>query len=30
VPMGRDTRGHGAHTLASVWKQHLVELLAAT
>lgn len=24
------TNGHGTHTLAAVWKEHLVELLKAT
>ena len=28
VPLSEKTRGHGTHTLAAVWKQHLVELLA--
>jgi homoserine O-acetyltransferase len=27
VPLGEATRGHGTHTLASVWKQHLAWLL---
>jgi homoserine O-acetyltransferase len=27
VPQSDKTRGHGTHTLAAVWKQHLVELL---
>ena len=27
VPAGADTRGHGTHTLAKVWKSYLVELL---
>jgi homoserine O-acetyltransferase len=27
VPLSDRTRGHGTHTLAAVWKQHLVELL---
>jgi len=30
VPMGAKTQGHGTHTLAAVWKQHLEELLKAT
>lgn len=30
VPMSAETRGHGTHTLAKVWKQHLQELLQAT
>jgi homoserine O-acetyltransferase/O-succinyltransferase len=28
IPRSDRTRGHGTHTLASVWKQHLVKLLA--
>ena len=28
VPLGPDTRGHGTHTLAAVWKYYLEELLA--
>lgn len=27
IPDGPDTRGHGTHTLAKVWKNHLVDLL---
>jgi homoserine O-acetyltransferase len=27
IPQGEQTRGHGTHTLAAVWKHHLVELL---
>ncbi len=27
VPMSDKTRGHGTHTLAAVWKHHLVEFL---
>jgi homoserine O-acetyltransferase len=27
IPPSPTTRGHGTHTLAAVWKQHLVELL---
>ncbi len=27
MPLTDKTRGHGTHTLAAVWKQHLVELL---
>ena len=27
VPRSERTRGHGTHTLAAVWKEHLVELL---
>lgn len=30
MPMSADTRGHGTHTIAKVWKQHLQELLRAT
>ncbi len=30
LPLGDETVGHGTHTKASVWKQHLVELLRAT
>ena len=30
VPFSPATRGHGTHTMAAVWKQHLAELLAAT
>jgi homoserine O-acetyltransferase len=30
IPMGPQTRGHGTHTLAAVWKQHLIELLQAS
>jgi homoserine O-acetyltransferase len=30
VPRSERTRGHGTHTLAAVWKQHLVELLRAS
>jgi homoserine O-acetyltransferase/O-succinyltransferase len=29
VPASADTRGHGSHTLAAIWKAHLAELLAA-
>jgi homoserine O-acetyltransferase len=28
IPEGKSTRGHGTHTLAAIWKEHLVELLA--
>ena len=28
LPFSEKTRGHGTHTLAGVWKQYLVELLA--
>jgi homoserine O-acetyltransferase len=27
IPRGERTRGHGTHTLAAVWKEHLVRLL---
>jgi homoserine O-acetyltransferase/O-succinyltransferase len=27
LPISEDTRGHGTHTLAAVWKQYLAELL---
>jgi homoserine O-acetyltransferase len=27
IPQSQQTRGHGTHTLAGVWKQHLVEFL---
>jgi len=27
IPFSEQTRGHGTHTLAAVWKQYLVELL---
>ncbi len=30
VPLSPDTRGHGTHTVAAVWKQYLEELLAAS
>jgi len=30
VPLGPDTRGHGTHTVAAVWKAHLEELLKAS
>jgi homoserine O-acetyltransferase len=30
MPMSDATRGHGTHTLAAVWKQHLSELLSET
>lgn len=30
LPQSDQTRGHGTHTLAAVWKQHLVELLKQT
>ena len=28
IPRGDRTRGHGTHTLAAIWKQHLAALLA--
>jgi homoserine O-acetyltransferase len=30
VPSGPETRGHGTHTIAAVWKRYLEELLAAS
>jgi len=30
IPLGPETRGHGTHTLAAVWKRHLEELLGAS
>ena len=30
VPMSADTRGHGTHTIAKVWKSYLEELLRAS
>jgi len=30
LPLGPDTRGHGTHTVAAVWKRHLEELLRAS
>jgi len=30
MPMSDRTRGHGTHTLAAVWKEHLAELLKKT
>ena len=30
VPLSPDTRGHGTHTIAVVWKHYLEELLAAS
>ncbi len=30
IPLGPETRGHGSHTLASLWKQHLAGLLERT
>jgi len=28
LPLSPDTRGHGTHTIAPLWKRHLEELLA--
>ena len=30
IPLSPETRGHGTHTIAAVWKQYLEELLAAS
>jgi homoserine O-acetyltransferase len=30
IPLGPGTRGHGSHTLAALWKEHLLGLLRAT
>lgn len=30
IPLSKETRGHGTHTAAAVWKQYLAELLQAT
>jgi homoserine O-acetyltransferase len=30
LPLSPETRGHGTHTVAAVWKQYLEELLAAS
>jgi homoserine O-acetyltransferase len=30
VPLSAETRGHGTHTVAAVWKQYLEELLVAS
>jgi homoserine O-acetyltransferase/O-succinyltransferase len=30
VPLSPDTRGHGTHTIAAIWKQYLEEVLAAS
>ena len=30
IPIGERTRGHGTHTWAELWKQHLVALLQST
>jgi homoserine O-acetyltransferase len=28
IPISDETRGHGTHTVAKLWKQYVVELLA--
>ena len=30
IPYGESTHGHGSHTYAALWKQHLVELLKSS
>jgi homoserine O-acetyltransferase len=30
IPLSPETRGHGTHTMAAVWKNYLEELLAAS
>src|SRR5216117_807654 len=30
LPLSPETRGHGTHTVAAIWKQYLQELLAAS
>jgi len=30
IPLSSETRGHGTHTIAALWKQHLAELLKVT
>ena len=30
VPISDATRGHGTHTVASVWKQYLIDFLSQT
>ena len=30
IPLSPQTRGHGTHTIAALWKQHLVKLLGDT
>jgi homoserine O-acetyltransferase len=30
LPLSPETRGHGTHTVATVWKQYLEELLASS
>jgi len=27
IPISDQTRGHGTHTIAAIWQQHLKELL---
>jgi homoserine O-acetyltransferase len=27
IPLSKDTRGHGTHTIAALWKQYLTQLL---
>jgi len=27
IPISEETRGHGTHTIAKIWQQHLKELL---
>jgi len=28
IPISDATRGHGTHTVAAIWKNYLIELLA--
>jgi homoserine O-acetyltransferase len=30
IPISDATRGHGTHTVATVWKQYLIDFLAQT
>jgi homoserine O-acetyltransferase len=30
IPLSPETRGHGSHTIANLWKQHLAKLLGET
>jgi homoserine O-acetyltransferase len=30
LPLSPETRGHGTHTVAAVWKEYLAELLKAS
>jgi hypothetical protein len=30
LPLSPETRGHGTHTVATVWKQYLEELLTSS